>query len=243
MWWTNSLCTSAEDLGTFVEYDLLTVYEPNDYHISEATEPHIQESSGENGSPNDFDYDDVTIGKALSSPLLTQEREEDTCRRRAYHSQDEGLSSSQSSSVGHRTERPVVEQFDSQISNVRENPRRSSENGQIRILLERQREQILADCQAEIQKHEFQADYDRRSIQKLNEVTESQRGETYRAHQGDERLRQDHQLLHKQLLKQNWDLREAHERSLSEMEELKRFEGSTFDNCEEKIGRRSRYYP
>ena len=32
------------------------------------------------------------------------------------------------------------------------------------------------------------------------------------AHQGDERLRRDHQLLHEQLLKQNWDLREAHEK-------------------------------
>ena len=30
---------------------------------------------------------------------------------------------------------------------------------------------ILADCRAEIQKHEFQADYDRRSIQKLNELS------------------------------------------------------------------------
>ena len=29
--------------------------------------------------------------------------------------------------------------------------------------------------------------------------------------------------------KQNWDLREAHEKSLTEMEELKRFQGSTFD--------------
>ena len=29
--------------------------------------------------------------------------------------------------------------------------------------------------------------------------------------------------------KQNWDLREAHEKSLSEMEELKRFQGSTFE--------------
>ena len=82
-----------------------------------------------------------------------------------------------------------MEQFDSQISSVRENPRRSSENEQIRILLQRQREQILADCQAEIQEQEFQADYDRRSIQKLNEVIESQRGEIYRAHQGDEQLR------------------------------------------------------
>ena len=107
-------------------------------------------------------------------------------RGRAYHSADEGLSSSQSSSVGHRTGRPVADQFDSLISNVMKNPRRSSENEQIRILLERQKEQNLADYRAEIQKHEFQADYDRRSIQKLNEVIESQRGKIYRAHQGDE---------------------------------------------------------
>ena len=33
----------------------------------------------------------------------------------------------------------------------------------------------------------------------------------------------------KQLLKQNWDLREAHEKSLKEMEELKKFQSSTFD--------------
>ena len=38
-----------------------------------------------------------------------------------------------------------------------------------------------------------------------------------------------------QLLKQNWDLREAHEKSLNEMEELKRLQGSTFDT----IARRS----
>ena len=103
----------------------------------------------------------------------------------------------------------------------------SSENEQIRILVERQREQILGNCQVEIRKHEFEADYDRGSIQKLNEMIESQQGETYRAHQGDEGLRQDQQLL--QLLKQNWDFRDAHEKGLSEMEELKRFQGSTFD--------------
>ena len=57
------------------------------------------------------------------------------------------------------------------LSNVRENPRSSLDNEQIRILLERQREQILADCQVEIRKHDFQADYDRRSIQMLSEVT------------------------------------------------------------------------
>ena len=45
----------------------------------------------------------------------------------------------------------------------------------------------------------------------------------------DERLRRDQQLLHEQLLEQNRDLREAHEKSLNHMEELKRFQGSTFD--------------
>ena len=62
----------------------------------------------------------------------------------------------------------------------------------------------------------------------MNETIESQKEELHRA-QADERRRQDHQLLHEQSLKHNWDLREAHEKSLNEMEELKRFQGSTFD--------------
>ena len=45
----------------------------------------------------------------------------------------------------------------------------------------------------------------------------------------DERRRRDQQLLHEQLLGEDWDPREAHEKSLNEMEELKRFQGSTFD--------------
>ena len=52
--------------------------------------------------------------------------------------------------------------------------------------------------------------------------------EINRALEGDEQLRRDQQLLHGQLLKQNWDLREAHVKSLNETEELKRFQGSTF---------------
>ena len=65
------------------------------------------------------------------------------------------LLSSQSSSVGHvRTGRPVSDQFDSQIPNVRD-PCRGSENERTRILLERQKEQIIAHCRAQIQRHEF----------------------------------------------------------------------------------------
>ena len=172
----------------------------------------------------------TTPSAKRSSPLFTQEREDPASRRQAYHPHDESLLSSQSLSVGHvRTGRLASDEFGSLISNVRENPRRDSENEQIRILLERQEEQILADYRAEIQKYEFQADYDRRNIQKLSGVIECQRGEINHAHAGDERRRQDQQLLHEQLLKQNWDLREAHEKSHNEMEELKRFQGSTFD--------------
>ena len=140
-----------------------------------------------------------------------------------------------SSSLSHdRTGQPVV---------CQEIQRQNSESEQIRTLLDRLREQILADCQAEIRRHEFQADYDRRSFQKLNETIESQKEELHRA-QADERRRQDHYLVHEKLLKQNWDLREAHEKSLNEMEELKRFSGFYIrHNCKKKIGRRSRYYP
>ena len=92
----------------------------------------------------------TTPSAERSSPDF-QEREDPASRRQAYHSPDESLLSSQSSSVCHvRTGRLVFDEFGSPISNVRENPRRDSENEQIRILLERQKEQILADCRAEI---------------------------------------------------------------------------------------------
>ena len=51
------------------------------------------------------------------------------------------------------------------------------ENERIKILHERQKEQIFAEVRTEIQKHEVQADSDRRSIQELNGTIESQRRE------------------------------------------------------------------
>ena len=44
-----------------------------------------------------------------------------------------------------------------------------------------------------------------------------------------EQLRRDQLLFHEQLSEQNRELREAIEKSLNEMEELKRFQGTTFD--------------
>ena len=83
------------------------------------------------------DEDDCTIDMALFSPI-TQVPEDPANRRQVYHFPDEGLSSDQSSSVGRTTEWPLVEQIDSLISIVRENPRQSSENEKIKILVERQ---------------------------------------------------------------------------------------------------------
>ena len=210
--------TSAEELGPLAKKNSSIGYEPNDHFITEAYVEFNQESLTEQRFPEDFDYDDITIGQTLL----------DACRRRADHSEGEGLSSGLLSSMSHdRTGQPVVDR-DKSHAQGHEIQRQNSANEQVRTLLDRQREQILTVCQAESRKHEFHADHDRRSIQKLSETIESQQEELQRA-QAEERRRQDHQLLHEQLMKQNWDLREAHEKNLNEMEELKKFQSSTFD--------------
>ena len=156
-----------------------------------------------------MDYDDAALEEMLDNAH----------REHAYHSQREGLSVGQSSSsVSERTVRPVVER----------GQELNTERAQTRTLLDRQKEQILADCQAEVKRHKFQANYDRRSIQKLSKIIESQREELHRA-QAEELQRRDQQLLHAQLLQQNCELREAHDKSLNEKEELKKFQSSTFD--------------
>ena len=194
-----------------------TGYEPNildDFHYSETSEMIFQAESGDiDTEPSylcDAELDDETIGRALSSPLLIQEREEPADRRQAYHSHEERLLSISSFFAHARTERPVHELSSCQ----KRKSSRDSENERIRILFERQEEQILSDFRAEIQKHEFQADSDRRSIQELNGIIESQRSEIDHAHAGDERLRRDQLLLHEQLSEQNRDLRAAHIKSL-----------------------------
>ena len=77
---------------------------------------------------------------------------------------------------------------------------RSSE-AQIRTLLDDHKEQILAECQARISQHEFQA----------------------------ARAEEEQRLLQGQLLQQKLEFREAHQRSFTEMEELRKFQSSTFD--------------
>ena len=185
MSWTKTTRTSAEELGPLAKKNSSTGYEPNDHFTTEAYVEFTQESVNEQGFFEDFDYDDITIGQTLLN----------ACRRRADHSEGEGLSSClSSSSMSHdRTGTPFVCR-DASYAQGHEIQRQNSEIEQILILLGLQREQILADCLAEIRKNKFQADYDRRSMQKLSETIESQQEELHRA-QAEERRRRDHQLL------------------------------------------------
>ena len=78
---------------------------------------------------------------------------------------------------------------------------RDSSNAQIRTLLEEQRQMIIAEYREKVGHHELQA-----------------------AHAEEER-----RLLQGQLWRQKLEFREAHQQSLSEMEELRKFQSSTFD--------------
>ena len=130
-----------------------TCYEPKDYFFTETYVEFNQESMTEQRFPEqrfleDVDYDDAAIGEMLFKAY----------REQVYHSQREGLSVGQSSSsVSDRSGQPVVETGQEQ----------NTEHAQIRTLLDRQREQILAGCQAEVRRHKFQAACDRRSFQKF----------------------------------------------------------------------------
>ena len=77
------------------------------------TEMIFQEESGDKDTEpsylRDAELDDETIGKALSSPLFTQERGESADRRQAYHPHEESLLPAQSFFTHTRTGRPVHE--------------------------------------------------------------------------------------------------------------------------------------
>ena len=167
---------------------------------------------------SDQDMDDVTLGK-----LLTEAH-----RGQADYCEPEGMSVSQSSSVvfdgsGQPDGERNVDQSDnfgvtrntySAHSKFSENTRtekmvdgsgkpdeRDSSNAQIRTLLEEQRQMIIAEYREKVGHHELQA-----------------------AHAEEER-----RLLQGQLWRQKLEFREAHQQSLTEMEELRKFQSSTFD--------------
>ena len=78
---------------------------------------------------------------------------------------------------------------------------RNSSKAHIRTLLEEQRQTIIAEYREKVSHHELQA----------------------------AQAEEERRLLQGQLWQQKLEFREAHQRSLTEMEELRKFQSSTFD--------------
>ena len=77
----------------------------------------------------------------------------------------------------------------------------SSSNAQIRTLFDEQRHMIIAECCEKVSHHELQA----------------------------ARAEQERKILQEELWRQQKDFREVHQQSLTEMEELRKFQSPTFD--------------
>ena len=92
----------------------LTGYEPkllDNFDHSDTSAMIFQDESGDIDTvPSyscDAELDDEIIGKALSSPLFIQEREEPANLRQAYHSHEESLLPAQSFFAHTSTGRPI----------------------------------------------------------------------------------------------------------------------------------------
>ena len=77
----------------------------------------------------------------------------------------------------------------------------SSSCAQIRTLFDEQRQMIIAECCEKVSHHELQA----------------------------ARAEQERKILQEELWRQQKDFREVHQQNLTEMEELRKFQSSTFD--------------
>ena len=136
--------SAIESMDSTDEFSLSTGYEPKAHDFYETSvEPYMQLLDSpplfsDKVSSADPDYDDATLEDMLHQ----------THRAQAYDSLREDLSVSlSSSSMSDRTGRPVEH--------------RNSE-AQIWILLDNQKEQILAECQSKINQHEFSISPSRR---------------------------------------------------------------------------------
>ena len=210
-----NLRTSANK-GSDDVHTSLTDYEPNFMAFSE-----LNDSSGSFSyiiPSSDQDMDDVTLGKLLT---VAHRGQADYCG-------PEGVSVSQSSSfvfdgsgqldgermvdqsVGFGVTRNTYTahskfsentQAEKVVDRSGKPEERNSSNAHIRTLLEEQRQMIIAEYCEKSGHHELQA-----------------------AHAEEER-----RILREELWRQQLEFREVHQQSLTEMEELRKFQSSTFD--------------
>ena len=166
----------------------------------------------------DMELDDELIRKELSSPLFTQEREEPANLRQTDHPHEESLLPAQSSFRTHKYGKTRVRTKFKFVSKTEIKSRPG--NKQIWILFERRQEQILAEARSETQQHELQADSDRRRIQELLGIIDSQLLETDHTITRCEQPRRDQLPPKEERPEQNRDHRETCIRNMRDMEEL-----------------------
>ena len=192
------------------EFLLPTGYEPIAFDFKETSvEPHTELLDSpplfsDKVSSADADYDDAALEGMLH----------EAHRVHSHHSLREDLSVSlSSSSMSDRTARPVGNRTGRPVE-------QRNQEAQIRTLLDKQKEQILAECPARINRHEFQAAYDRRSLLKLGKLLNLKKKNFIALE-----LKKFNSEINSFFKK----LREAHHKILNEVEELKKFQSSSFD--------------
>ena len=222
---------NATDLEPAMEgTHFFTGYEPNDTELNDTVSHELVYSQGPvvHFTPSsDHDEDDETLGKLLA----------EVHRDYADYRRPEGVSVSPSSVsvASDRTEKPVgksnIDPFSFGVRNmysaqnqffvITQTERmvdrtaklveeitgiaeeRESSSAQIRTLFNEQRRTItiIAECCEKVSHHEFQA----------------------------ARAEQERKILQEELWRQQQDFREVHQQNLTEMEELRKFQSSTFD--------------
>ena len=120
-------------------------------------------------------------------------------RGQVYHSQRECVSVSQSSSS--LSDRSGQLDGERMVDRSGQPDECNSSKAQIRTLLEEQKQTILAECHARVSHHELQA----------------------------AQAEEERRLLQGQIWQQKLEFREVHQRSLTEMKELRKFQSSAFD--------------
>ena len=215
-----SLCysTNKESEDTLNSFTSHTGYEPNVLTFGELNDSSVPFSFM--NPSRDQDVDDVTLGKLLTAAH----------RGQVDYCVPGGMSVSQSSSSSVMFDGSGQPDGERMIDHSRKNPvshltwlvltatflktsklrlvdgsgqtdERNSSNAQIRILLEEQRQTIIAEYREKVSHHELHA-----------------------AHAEEER-----RLLQGQLWRQKLEFREAHQQSLTEVEKLRKFQSSTFN--------------
>ena len=231
---TNNLRDSAK--GGNDGYDVafsLTGYEPNDTELNDTElNDTIPSKLTDSQGPlfyvtpsSDQDIDDTTLGKLLA----------EVHREYADYRSPEGVFVSPSSMsvtsdrMGKLVEKSNIDQFcfgvrdaysaHNQFSAIIQAERmvdrtgkpvgeitgiakeRESSSAQIRTLFDEQRRTIIAECCEKVSHHELQAAW----------------------------AEQERKILQEELWRQQKDFREVHQQNLTEMEELRKFQSSTFD--------------